>query len=54
MKREMPDFQILVHSLLLHRTSTELIILSVAVAAIIAVSIIFAAREIKKRRDKDA
>ncbi len=54
MKRKMPDFQILVHSFLLHRTSTELTALSVTVAVIAALSIIFAAKEIKKRRNDDA
>lgn len=50
----MPDFKILVHSLLLHQTRTELIALSVTVAVIIAISLVLAAREIKKRRDGDA
>lgn len=54
MKRKMSDFQILVHSLLLHQTAAELAALTVTVAAIIVISLVLAAREIKKRRDKNA
>lgn len=54
MKRKMPDFKILVNSLLLHLTRTELTVLFVTVAVIIAISLVLAAREIKKRRDKNA
>ena len=50
----MSDFKILVHSLLLRATATELTVLAVTVAAIIIISLIFAAKEIKKRRDNNA
>lgn len=48
----MSDFTVLVHSLLLNATKTELILLGILVVAICTSSVIFAAREIKKAPKK--
>ena len=50
----MLDFQILVHSFLLHSTKSELLALGITVVVIIVASFALAAREIRKRKNEDA
>ena len=49
----MPDFEILVHPLLLDNTKTEIAVLAVTVAAVIMFSLTVAKKEIRKRQSGD-